>query len=296
MTGACAQLSPDLLAGYASGALPAAAAWSVEAHVPACPACRAVLTRGVEPERLESNRAILLARLALPGSGPLGHALRRCRVPDHVAALLSATPSLRRSWLAGIALVLVAAIGAAHLIGPADAAARQLPVGGSAASWARLLPFLVLAPLLPLASVAAAFSVRLDPAYDLAVAAPVSAVWLLCVRAVAVVGATLVPTVLAALALPGPWWLPATLLLPGLAVSAIALAAATVIGPLAGAAGAGAAWVAAVAAPALAMNDPARALGPAGQVGAAAVLAGAVALLASRRERIELGWARGADR
>jgi hypothetical protein len=145
-------------------------------------------------------------------------------------------------------------------------------------------------------SVAAAFSVRLDPAYELAVAAPVCAVWLLCVRAVAVVGVTLVPTVLAAVALPGPWWLPATLLLPGLAVSAIALAAATVIGPPAGAVSAGAAWVAAMVAPAAAMNNPTQALGPAGQAGAAAVLVGAVALLASRRERIELGWARGADR
>jgi hypothetical protein len=296
----CGELGGGLLDGYAGGGAGAAVAWSVEAHLPACAACRAALTARLDAGRLERNRAILLTRLALadagPDGGPLRRLLRRGRVPDHVITLLAATPSLRRSWLAGIGLALAAAIGVAHLAGPGLPAAGPVVIGGAAGPWARLMPFLVLAPLLPLAAVAAAFSVRLDPAHDLAVAAPVSAVWLLCVRAAAVISVTLVPTALAALALPGPWWLPAVLLLPALAVCTAALAAATAVGPVAGAIGAGAAWVAAVTAIAIAGHDPSLAFGPAGQGAAVAVVIGGVLLLAARRQRIELGWARGADR
>jgi hypothetical protein len=294
---ACAQLSGDLLARYASGGLDEATAWSVEAHVPACAPCRAALAAQLDGHRLERNKSVLLTRLALPPPGPAGRALRWCRVPDHVVALLSATPSLRRSWLAGVALVLAAAIGSAYLLvpdglgggpaftGPAGAGAA-LAGGAAASAWAALLPYLALAPLVPLIAVAAAFSARLDPAYELTLAAPVSALWLLLVRATAVIAVTLVPTAAAALALPGPWWLASVLLLPALAVCAAALAAATVVGPVTGAIGAGTAWVAVVTA-AIVARHPAAAFGPAGQAGAAAVLLIAAAVLAVRRERFE---------
>ena len=299
---ACAQLSGDLLARYAGGALDEATAWSVEAHVPGCAPCRAVLAARLDGSRLERNKSVLLTRLALPGPGPAGRVLRWCRVPGHVVTLLSATPALRRSYLAGVALVLAAAIGAAYLLvpdglvgGPAvvgsagtgpGTSAAGLAAAAAARAWAGLLPYLAVAPLVPLIAVAAAFSARLDPAYELALAAPVSALWLLLVRAVAVVAVTLVPTAAAALALPGPWWLASALLLPALAVCAAALAAATVVGPVTGAIGAGTAWVAVVTA-AIVARHPAAAFGPAGQAGAAAVLLIAAAVLAVRRERFE---------
>ena len=289
----CAQLSGDLLARYASGALDEATAWSVEAHVPGCAPCRAVLAARLDGSRLERNKSVLLTRLALPGPGPAGRLLRWCRVPDHVVTLLSATPALRRSYLAGVALVLAAAIGAAYLLVPDGLVGGPAVVGPGTAgaalavgAWAALLPYLAVAPLVPLIAVAAAFSARLDPAYELALAAPVSALWLLLVRAVAVVAVTLVPTAAAALALPGPWWLASVLLLPALAVCAAALAAATVVGPVTGAIGAGTAWVAVVTA-AIVARHPAAAFGPAGQAGAAAVLLIAAAVLAVRRERFE---------
>lgn len=289
----CAQLSGDLLARYASGALDEATAWSVEAHVPGCAPCRAVLAARLDGSRLERNKSVLLTRLALPGPGPAGRVLRWCRVPDHVVTLLSATPALRRSYLAGVALVLAAAIGAAYLLvpdglvgGPAVVGPGTAGAALAAGAWAALLPYLAVAPLVPLIAVAAAFSARLDPAYELALAAPVSALWLLLVRAVAVVAVTLVPTAAAALALPGPWWLASALLLPALAVCAAALAAATVVGPVTGAIGAGTAWVAVVTA-AIVARHPAAAFGPAGQAGAAAVLLIAAAVLAVRRERFE---------
>jgi hypothetical protein len=274
----CAQLAGGLLARYASGALDAASAWSVEAHVPDCGPCRAALAGQLDAARLARNRAVLLTRLAVPPPGPVGGALRWCGVPDHVVALLSATPSL----------VLAAAVGAAYLLVP-DAPARLSGDG----AWAGLMPFLAVAPLVPLAAVAAAFSPRLDPAYEIAAAAPISAVWLLFVRATAVIAVTLVPTALAALALPGPWWLASVLLLPALAVSAAALAAATVVGPAAAAAGAGTAWIAAVTAATVARH-PAAAFGPAGQAAAAAVLLAAVAVLAARRDRFSVSRTRKA--
>jgi Putative zinc-finger len=293
----CPQLSGGLLARYASGDLDEATAWSVEAHVPACAPCRAALAARPDGGRLARNKSVVLTRLALPRPGPAGRFLRWCRVPDHVVTLLSATPALRRSWLAGVALVLAAAIGAAYLLvpdglvgGPAVAgpgtAGAALASAANVSAWAALMPYLALAPLVPLIAVAAAFSARLDPAYELALAAPVSALWLLFVRATAVICVTLVPTAAAALALPGPWWLASVLLLPALAVCAAALAAATVVGPVTGAIGAGTAWLAVVTA-AIVARHPAVAFGPAGQASAAAVLLGAAAVLAVRRDRFE---------
>src|SRR6202041_3951923 len=76
-----------------------------------------------------------------------------------------------------------------------------------------LAPFLLVAPLLVLTGVAAAFLPTFDPAFRLAVAAPFSGFTLLLVRAVAALAAALVPVVGAAFLLPGPGWLPVALLL-----------------------------------------------------------------------------------
>lgn len=291
--GGCAVLPAALVAAYAGGSLGSAQAWSVETHLPGCAACRAVLHGCTDAARLNRNRAAVLTRAALPAPGPAEVILRRCGVPEHVAALLAATPSLRRSWLAGVVLVLAAAVGAAQL---AFAAGIGLPgpalAGGPGASrWVALLPFLFVAPLLPLAAVAAAFSPRLDPAFRLASAAPVSKLWLLLVRSVAVVGATLLPTAVAALLLPGDhYWLGIALLLPALATCAVSLALATVTGPAAAAIGVGAGWLVLVAAIAVSSSGPAVVLGPLSQVAAVVVLVAAGALIALRRKRIDYGW------
>jgi hypothetical protein len=280
MQAGCAVLPAALVAAYAGGRLDPAADWSVEAHLPGCPACRRVLATCTDADRLKRNRAVVLARTGLPRPGVLGRLLRRCGVPDHIAVLLAATPSLRRSWLTGVLLVLAIVVGASQL-----AAA-----GIGQPSWAVLVPFLIITPLLPLAAVAAAFSPGLDPGYRLAIAAPVSTMWLLCIRAAAVIAATLVPTALAALALPGSHWLAVALLLPALAICAGALALATVIRPDAAAAGAGLAWIALVIGIAATVARPAAAFGQAGQLTAAAVLVAATGLIALRHNKIDYGW------
>ena len=129
----------------------------------------------------------------------------------------------------------------------------------------------------------------LDPAYRLTVATPFSGFTLLLVRAVCALGAALVPVTGVAFALPGPGWLPVALLLPSLALSAFALAVATVMDPRAAAVTTAALWALPVLW--LAASDvPLLIVAPAAQVGCAAVLCVCAVVLCLRRDRFELGW------
>ena len=83
--------------------------------------------------------------------------LVRIGVADHTARLLAATPVLRRSWLAAVALVLLMAVVAT------DAGRAASPT-----------LFLALAPLLPLAGVALSYGPVLDPTYEMAVVSPLA--------------------------------------------------------------------------------------------------------------------------
>jgi hypothetical protein len=280
----------DLLAGYAAGTADGVAAWSVEAHLPACPRCRAALSAHADAGRLARNRSVVLARAAIPDGGRAGRLLRRAGVPDHLLSLLAATPSLRASWLLSVAGVLAAVTGEAVLaqhgwLGPRAVAA------GSGRSWALLAPFLLITPLLTLAGVAAAFQPRLDPAGRLAAAAPFSGFTLLLVRAVCAVATALILAAVAAFAVPGPGWLPAALLLPSLALCALGLAAATVVGPVTAAVVSAALW----AGPVLVLtlrHPPLVAVQWPAQAACALVLAAASAAVFLRRDRFELGWLR----
>jgi Putative zinc-finger len=288
----CAVLPRQIVSGYAAGSLAHPQVWSVEAHLAGCQRCRTVLAecRPADQGRLDRNRAVLLARVGMPAPGPLQRTLRHCGVSGDTVALLTATPSLRRSWLAGIVLVLLAALGAAWLA-PVGAAPTPTALGHDLLPW-NLVPFLVLAPLLPLAAVAVAFSAVLDPAFQLAMAAPMAKTRLLLVRSVAVVGATLVPTVLLGQALPGPWWLATATLLPALALCSAALAAGTLAGTTRGAITVGVGWLAAVVAAGIVAHSPALIFGPSGQGTALAVLAVAVVVLLARRRHIDPAWMR----
>jgi hypothetical protein len=286
----------DLLTGYATGTIESVAAWSVEAHLAACAQCRSALSAQVDAGRLARNRSVILVRAATP-DGRLLRLVRRCGVPDHVPRLLAATPSLRLSWLLSVAGVLVTVLVEAAAVrygwiagpgpgpgpGPAGPAGYQGPM--------ILVPFLLVAPLLVLAGVATAFLPAFDPASQLAVAAPFSGFTLLLVRAVCALAAALVPVLGGALVLPGPGWLPFALLLPSLALCAFALAAATVVGPRAAAAAAGALW----ALPALLLavtRLPLALVQWHAQSAFAAVLCVCIVVLVLRRDRLELGWMR----
>jgi hypothetical protein len=282
-----------VLAGYAGGLVGDVDAWSVESHLEGCVSCRDALSAEVDGERLARNRAVVLGLVALPKQGPLARVLGRCGVPEHVLRLLTATPSLTRSWLLSIMGVLVLVTGEAALArwwvpgGLGHPGVVQLRGDGVPG----LVPFLLVGPLLVLASVATAYVPLFDPSYRLTVAAPLSGFTLLLVRTVSAVAVTLVPVVGAAFVVPGPGWLPAALLLPSLALCAVALAAGELFGPVPAALGAGVVWVGAVVVATTSWSSPA-VVGWLGQVLCAVVLVAAAASVYARRDRFELGWAR----
>jgi hypothetical protein len=280
-----------LLVSYAAGTIDEVGSWSVEAHLTACAHCRSALSAHVDAERLARNRSVVLVRAAIGDGGRVRRALCRCGLPDHVLRLLAATPSLRLSWLLSVMGVLAVVAGEA-------AAVRQgwIPAWGPAhlpgyRDPEALAPFLLVAPLLVLAGVTAAFLPMFDPACRLAVAAPFSGFTLLLVRSVSAMAAALVPVAAAAFFLPGPGWLPVALLLPSLAVSAFALAAATVMDPRAAAVMAAAVW-AAPAAWLATEHVPLLIVRSNAQLACAAVLCACAVLLLARHDRFELGWMR----
>jgi putative zinc finger protein len=278
----------DVLAGYADGAIDEVVAWSVEAHLETCAGCRTAVSAHVDVERLAHNRAVLLALTALPDDGWRSRVASRVGIPDYLFRLLAATSSLRWSWLLSVLGVLAVVTGEAVLVH------HLWPVRGVALgvhpSAADLLPFLVAGPLLVLAGVAAAFMPVLDPSYRLAVAAPFSGVTLLLVRSISALAAALIPVVCAAFLVPGPGWLPAALLLPSLAVCAVALALATVVGPTTAVVASGVLWAGPVTLLALTRAPLATVQGH-GQLLCAMALLVATAALFLRRERLEIGWA-----
>ena len=193
---------------YAQGVLDPVIAVSVEAHLTACADCRAQLTPTADTARLDAIFAEVVDQLDAPRAGVIERALRCLGVRADLARLLIATPIVRASWLLAIGAVLLFALAAAS----ADSRG--------------VVGFLTVAPLAPLAGVAAAYGSRTDPVHELSVAAPFDKLRLLFVRAIAVltvsvlliapVGAFVEDRAAAA------WqWL-----LPALALSAVTLALA----------------------------------------------------------------------
>jgi len=141
-------------------------------------------------------------------------ALTRVGVPEHTARLIAATATLR------VSSVLAAAVA----LGFSVLAARAGPRG--------VVMFLALAPMLPLAGVAATFGPGVDPTYEIARAAPTRAFRLLLVRGTAVLAVTLVVSGVAALTLPQLDWTASAWLLPSLALTVASLALATFVPPI----------------------------------------------------------------
>ena len=274
----------DLLDGYGAGKLSLAHAASVEAHLVACAHCRAELGRTVDARRLTATWAAIETVLDAPRLGPVERLLRRVGVSPEMARLLASTPSLRTSWMAAVTLALAFAVAAAH----AGSGERAV------------LLFLVVAPLLPLAGVAAAFAPGVDPAAEVALVAPMRTFRLLLVRSVAVLVATLMLTALAAVSLPGPGWAAAAWLLPSLALVATTLALSTYLSPVTAAVGIAAVWVSGVLASevmaaggvaALRVGGPiaSAAFHTAGQVTFCLVAVVAGAVFMTRRHVFEIG-------
>ncbi|GII82397.1 hypothetical protein Ssi03_03870 [Sphaerisporangium siamense] len=268
-------LPSGLVERYARGDLAPVQVMSVESHLDRCARCRAAVP--CPPRWLEASWERIADRVVRPRPRPLARLLCRLGVPEHVATFLAATPALARGWLVAVAAVTAFAVAAAHLAGP-----------GAPASFDRLLPFLAVAPVLPLAGIALAYGPRVDPMHEMQAATPMAGARALLWRAPAVLVAAITLTGAATPLLPGPPGPAAAWLLPALALAAATLALSTWIAPAVAATGLTLAWLGAVAAAGLSGDGPA-VFSPAAQTfyGAAALIL--IAPIYRRRARLDPG-------
>ncbi|MFC3499703.1 anti-sigma factor family protein [Micromonospora krabiensis] len=213
-------------------ALDEASVWSIEVHLESCADCRARLAGSTTAasRALIAEVASAVDREIAAGPAPRTRALLRTTVRQRwfVAALLP--------WVAMTAAVL----------GTATLLAQVLPE----------LPSIVvlLAPLAPLPGVAAAWSRRADPAWELIAGTPSAGLRML-LRRTALVLVLVIP-VLALFTAAGPSRVnPALTLLPCLAFTAATLLLGSLIGVHRAAVGLMAAWVVAVVAPSIATAE-----------------------------------------
>ena len=201
--------------------------------------------------------------------GAVETALMRIGVREHVARLLAATPSLRPSWFAAVALAAGLSVAASN------AQTRGLPV------------FLFLAPLLPIAGVAAAYGPGVDPAYEISRAAPTSSFTLTLWRAAAVLATTTVLTFAAGFGLSAEPWTAAAWVLPSFAVAVASIALGTILEPAAACATVASVWIAGSIVAARMLDADSVFRGPAQLAYAALAIAGSVVVV-RRRERVEI--------
>lgn len=259
---------------YATGAAEPVFSASAEAHLVACARCRSLLVPLVDRPRLDAVWAEVAERVDAPRRGLVERMLAWAGVHRDTARLLSATPSLRVSWLLAVAASLAFAV----------AAAAAGPRG--------TLLFLTLAPVLPVLGVAVSYGRAADPMYELTAAAPYSGFRLLLLRAAAVLVSTSLLVTVAGLLLPGSGWLGAAWLVPAFALTALTLALSARFPLVHAAAGVTAVWVGVVmltqaeagGRAAMATGSYA-AFGATGQIACLLLAAGSVALLSLRHRR-----------
>ncbi len=223
----------------------------------------------VEPTRMAANLAAIEAELDAPTPSRLARILTRFGVREGTVPLITATPALRRSWGVAVGIAVLFALSAAG--------------NATADGVDRIVVFLSLAPLVPLAGVALAFGPAVDPTHEVAVAAPIDGFRLFLIRTLTVVGASTAVLLAASLLVPEGGVHRIAWLLPAFAATTATMALATRVDPRVAAAGVAALWLLIVTT-AVAATDAATAFGPTTQVLSLFVIGfGAVAFVRQRR-------------
>lgn len=247
---------------------------SLEAHLMSCAACRRRLAVAAPPAAAEAAAASWAAiadRIDRPRSTLVERLLHRLGVGNGIERLLTATPSLRAAGLLAVGIVALATTALSR---------TDQAVG----------PFLVLAPLLPLAAVAATFAPAADPAGEAGIGTPLHGAGLVLRRAAVVLGASFGVLEAVALALPGMGAMAAAWVLPAIALALGALALGTWLRLEVAVAVLGAGWLLTVWSVSWAVDHrtpvvDSATFSAAGQAIALAVAVAATALAAVRRDR-----------
>jgi hypothetical protein len=262
-------LDEATLRAYADGHPLAVVGSSVEAHLVDCADCRVRLGELMPHEVVDRAWASIRAHVETPRRSVPEQLIRRLGVSTETARLLVAVPAFRGAWLLGLLVVTLFAGVAATFAGEYGVAL-----------------FLIVAPLAPVAGVAASFGGDADPCHELVTVAPYSAVRMLMLRTAGVLATSLPVTLLAGLALPGPAWVGVAWLAPAAAGVALTLLLAPVFGSTTTAATLAACWSTAVVS-ASRLSDPVEVVQPTMQLVFALVTLAAVVALALRQPTLE---------
>lgn len=203
---------------------------SIEQHLVQCAQCRAAVAGLVRIEDVPGSWDDVLAEVSRGGAGLVERVLVRLGLEAGDAVVVGAAPVLRIAWSAGLTVVL-AFILIASIVGHDHGQTL----------------FLALAPLLPVAGVAAAYGPAVDPSYELALAAPYRLIRLALLRSVAVLLAAVPITVAAGFLLPLDGATAVLWVLPALAFTLLVLGAGSWVDPWTAGVAVGTGWVAAVA-------------------------------------------------
>ncbi len=263
-------LDTSVLESYAAGRSTPVGGASVEAHLMECRECGAVLRELMPHEPLDQAWRAIRAHVEAPRAGLVERVLASLGLSSESARLLAAVPAFRGAWLLGVFTVLVFAGVAAAL---ADDTGLTL--------------FLVVAPLIPVAGVAASFGGDADPAHELVTVTPYSSLRLLLLRTGGVLASSVPVTVLLGLVLPGPAWLGLAWLTPAVAGIALTLAVSPRFDTTMTAAVFGVGWSFAVLS-AYHLGDPMAVVEPLMQLVLAAVALLALAVVVLRSPSLDL--------
>lgn len=217
------------LSAYRHGSEESVLAASIEAHLLACSTCRATLAGDVGVRADTARRwEDLAVRMDSPSTARWSVISR-----SGVVRPALATRPLLIAWVAAVGLLLMLPMLPLLVVGS----------GGRTVLFAT-------APLAPMIAVVLAYRQATDPAGELALATPMAGFRLIATRAMAVALTAAPVAVVAALLLDQPAYVAFGWLLPGVALAALVLAAATLrVDPVMTAAVLGAGWALAIVLP-----------------------------------------------
>jgi len=219
----------SLLRSWVDGTAGPVLSVSVEQHMLHCAHCRTEVASLVPPTNLEPVWESVLAAVELPRLGFAQRLLARLGFSPSDSMVIASAVTLRVAWLTGM-------IGVLSFVVLAGLLAHD---GG-------VVLFLVAAPLLPVASVAAAYGPASDPSYEAVHVTPYPMMRLVLLRTVSVL-VTSVPLVVGAgLLLPTSAIVAVAWLMPAIGFIAVVLTASAWVNPDHAATAVGIGWVAAV--------------------------------------------------
>ncbi len=252
---------------YLRGSLDIGLSASLEEHLLTCHACRETLGMRVQPQvtyRLGQVYLGVREGVQVPGFPWTVGVLRRVEMSESTAVIVAAARSMSTAWTLATVVVLTFAALAAFTDTDAGRAA-----------------YLIIAPLVPVAGVVAAFGPTSDPLAEVTRATPFPGARLILLRAGSVAATSIPLAVGLGVGVPGTMWLAFAWLAPALAFILIVLTASTWIDPMVAGGGVAIAWAAAVASAAR-FDDPLAPVAGTAQLWYLALALAAVLVLALR--------------